>query len=374
MAPAGCPQGIPRQSAPSGQRSGGSAAVHSGQVIALLGPTGVGKTAVAIALSRRLGVRVISCDSMQMYDGLPLLTNQPSEKERRLAPHELVGTLDPTASCSAVEYAALARPLIDDDLRLRGWALLSGGTGLYMRAALAPLQAAPTDDPDLRRRLESRAANEGPDALHAHLGRLDPEAAARIDPRNVRRVVRALEVVTTKGAAWSGRDDLWKPRYFHRTLVVGLTMERQALHAAIDRRAAAMLAGGAVEEVREHRSLARLAGSEGTATARGSLESLLGSQCRDTSERPGALEDRGLCQAIGYREICRYLDGLQSLDQTIQEVAGATRRYARRQETWLRKVKDAVIIDVQGRSADEISEEILSLARSGSDQQERSTP
>jgi tRNA dimethylallyltransferase len=86
------------------------------------------------------------------------------------------------------------------------------------------------------------------------------------------------------------------------------------------------------------------------------------------------LEDRGLCQAIGYREICRYLDGLQSLDQTIQEVAGATRRYARRQETWLRKVKDAVIIDVQGRSADEISEEILSLARSGSDQQERSTP
>lgn len=350
--PAGGPRGIPLQTVSGGQRTEGLDVARAGQVIALLGPTGVGKTGVAIALSRRLGVQVISCDSMQMYRGLPVLTNQPSESERRLAPHQLVGTLDPTASCSAVEYAALARPLVDEDLRLRGWALLSGGTGLYMRAALAPLEAAPMDDRALRGQLEARAGSEGPDVLHAELARLDPEAAARIDPRNVRRVVRALEVVTTRGTAWSGRDDLWKPRYFHRNVIVGLTMERQALYAAIDRRAAAMLAGGAVEEVREHRSLAH----------------------RDASDGLAAVEGRGLCRAIGYREICRYLDGLQSLEQTMQEVAAATRRYARRQETWLRKVRDAVMIDVQGRTAEEISEEILSLARSGSDQEERSIP
>ena len=341
---------------PQGPGAGGATTLRPGFVIALLGPTGVGKTGVAVALSRRLGVRVISCDSMQMYRGLPVLTNQPSIRETGLAPHELVGTLDPDAECTTIEYAALARPLIDEDMRTGGRALICGGTGLYMRAALAPLEAAPTSEPDARRHLEERAAREGASLLHAELARRDPDAATRIDPRNVRRVVRALEVAMSPGGSgWSGRDDLWKPRYFHRTFVFGLTMDRSALYRRIDRRAAEMLEGGAVEEVRDHRAQVASATCAAGRTV-------------------GSSEARGVRQAIGYRQICRYLDGLQSWEQTVVEVAGATRRYARRQETWLRKVSDAVMIDVQDRAAEEISEEILSLVGSVSDQEERSIP
>lgn len=151
-------------------------------VVGVLGPTVVGKTAVGVALARVLGVRVISCDSMQIYRGFPVLTDQPSLEEQAAAPHALVGVIDPRMSCTAAEYAALARPLIDEDLNATGRGLVVGGTGLYMRAALAPLAVAARADPEIRARLEKRAEIEGPEVLYAEFARFDPQAAAGIDP------------------------------------------------------------------------------------------------------------------------------------------------------------------------------------------------
>jgi len=316
-------------------------------VVGVLGPTGVGKTAVGLELARLLGVRIISCDSMQVYRRFSVLTNQPpagesaavsdppSERDAPLVRHELVGCVEPSRPFSAVEYARLARPLIDEDLDSAGCALLVGGTGLYMRAALAPLAAPAEGDPELRARLEARAAAEGGGALHDELARLDPEAARVIDPRNVRRVIRALEAVSLTGRAWSGRDDLWVPAYDHPTTVIGLVMERAELYRRIDTRAAAIVSGGALEEVR------RIRESVGAAAF-----------------TPGG---PGICSAIGYPELCSYLDGAQSLEDTIALIAAATRQYARRQLTWLRKLRDAVIIDVQGRDPRGVAQEIADL-------------
>jgi tRNA dimethylallyltransferase len=313
-------------------------------VIAVLGPTGVGKTAVGVELARVLGVRVISCDSMQLYQGFPVLTNQPSAEERDAAPHALVGVIDPTETCSAAQYAALARPLIEEDLAGAGRALVVGGTGLYMRAALAPLAVAADADEAVRARLEERARVEGPETLHAELARLDPSAAAAIDPRNVRRVVRALEAMALTGRAWSGRDDLWSPVYSHPTVIVGLVLEREELYRRIDARAAVIVDGGAVDEVRRFRR-----------------------EPGEASTTPGG---PGIRSAIGYPEICRYLYGSQSRQDTIDQIAGATRRYARRQLTWLRKVGDAVIIDVRDKHPHEVASEIAALAVSAAPQEE----
>jgi tRNA dimethylallyltransferase len=317
---------------PSGTTSGRGPAT----VIGLLGPTGAGKTAVGLELARMLGTRIISCDSMQVYQGFPVLTNQPTSDEMAAVRHELVGCVEPGAPFSAVEYAALARPLVEQDLETTGRALLVGGTGLYMRAALAPLAVLPGGDSALRTRLEARAAAEGPGLLHAELARLDPEAARSIDQRNVRRVVRALEAVSVTGEGWSGRDDLWSPRYDHPTMVVGVVVDRTELYRRIGARAAAIVGGGAVDEVRKF----RLTGS--------------------TAEtQPGG---SGIRSAIGYPEICRYLDGGQGLDETVALIAAATRRYARRQLTWLRRLVDAVIIDARDRDPREVAREIADRA------------
>jgi tRNA dimethylallyltransferase len=324
---AGAPLG-----APAGAQLAGDA---PGVVIGLLGPTAVGKTAVAAAVARSLGIRVISCDSMQVYRGFPVLTNQPTAEEVHGVEHALVGFLDPSSVCSAAEYGGFARRLIAEDVGRSGAALLAGGTGLYLRAAVAPLSVAP-GDPEVRARLERRATAEGTGALHDELARLDPAAAEAVDPRNARRVVRALEAVLVGGKEWSGRNDLWNPRYDRPTVVVGLTLDRSLLYPRIDARAGRMVRAGAVEEVLRFREEH---GLQGTA--------------------PGGA---GIRSAIGYGAICRYLDGEISRDEVAMEMAAATRRYARRQLTWLRKLKDAVIIDVQDRDPEEIAREILDLA------------
>lgn len=317
-------------------------------VIGLLGPTGVGKTAVGVELARVLGVGVISCDAMQIYRGFSVLTNQPSVLEIGGVPHALMACVEPGSPFSAGDYAALARPLIGESVSTRGRALVVGGSGLYMRAALAPLAMPAGSDPERRRVLEARLESEGAGALHAELAGLDAVAAQAIDPRNARRVVRALEAVGATGREWSGRNDLWEPVYDHPTTVIGLVLERAALYPRIDRRAAAIVGGGAVGEVRSFR------------------------------ERVGFEESRpglpGICSAIGYPEICRHLEGLQSLEETVGQVAAATRKYARRQLTWLSKLRDAVIIDVGDRSPREVALQILQVAASKDPAKEPARP
>lgn len=305
-----------------------------GKVVGILGPTGVGKTAVASWVARMLETRVISCDSMQIYEGFPVLTNQPTEEEALGVEHALVGFLDPTTSFSAAAYAELARPLIDEDLRTKGAAVLAGGTGLYLRAALAPLAVAPRDE-ETRAILEARvAAGEGPD-LYRELVRLDPQAAACIDPRNLRRVVRALEVVLS-GHKWSGRSDLWEPEYEYPTIVFGLTAGRPELYRRLDMRTRKMLVSGAVEEVRRFRELHG-----------------------DREAAPGL---PGIRSAIGYREIWRFLEGELTLEEAVNCVSAANRRYARRQLTWLRKVKGAVIIELPEVDPEAAAKKLIALA------------
>ena len=253
----------------------------------------------------------------------------------RLAPHHLVGFRDPFKLFTAAEYAALARPLMAADVSAAGVAVLAGGTGLYLRAAVAPLNVAPSA-PAVRAHLEERAAAEGSGALHSELADLDPAAAVAVDPRNTRRVVRALEAVMVAGGPWSGRSDLWQPHYDRRTLIVGLTLDRSELYPRIDARAGRMLREGAIEEVLTFREEY---GLEATA--------------------PGG---PGIRTAIGYPEICRYLAGEISREEAAVLMATATRQYARRQLTWLRKVSDAVMIDVQDRGPEQIAREILDLA------------
>ncbi len=332
----------------TGALAAGAAGHGRGRVIGLLGPTGVGKTAVCVELAKVLGIGVISCDSMQIYRGFSVLTNQPSAHEKMGVPHALVACVEAGALFSAGDYAGLSRPLIADSIATRGWAVVVGGTGLYMRAALAPLAMPAGSDPERRRVLEARLESEGAGALHAELASVDSLAAQAIDPRNTRRVVRALEVVGATGRGWSGRNDLWEPAYDHATTLVGLVLERTALYRRIDARAATIVAGGAVDEVRSFRERVGLEAS-----------------------RPGL---PGICSAIGYPEICRHLEGLQSLDETASQVAAATRKYARRQLTWLSKLRDAVIIDVGDGSPREVALEILRVAASQDPAKEPARP
>ena len=317
-------------------------------MVALFGPTGVGKTAVGVEVGRRLGVRVISCDSMQLYPDFPVLTNQPDTAELAAAPHVLVREPGDRGEWNVALYAERARQLVDEDLAAHGWALLAGGTGLYLRAALAPLGVAAARDPHLRAGLEERARLEGPEALHAELAVLDPAAAAAIHPHNARRIVRALEVVRsgTEGV-WSGRGDLWRPVYRHPTLVVGLVMDREVLYGRVNRRVGEMVAGGALDEVLRYRARKGEVGADpGLAVP-----------------VPGPAEVRGVEQAIGFRELSAYLDGTWTLEEAIERMSAATRRYVRRQWTWMRRLQDAVIIDVSVRAPADVADEVVRRAR-----------
>ncbi|HZK49484.1 MAG TPA: tRNA (adenosine(37)-N6)-dimethylallyltransferase MiaA [Thermoleophilia bacterium] len=335
----------------------GGEAADGGLVIAILGPTGVGKTEVAARVALELGVRVISCDSMQIYRGFPVLTNQPGEAGAAgSVRHELVAVAEPQEEWSAAAYARRAQALIDEDIAATGWAVISGGTGLYMRAALAPLAMARPCDPERRAALERLAANEGPERMHERLAAAAPEVAEKIHPHNVRRVVRALEVIEAGGAeGWSERRDLWRPEYRHPTLVVVLAVDRTVLYERIERRAREMVRSGAVEEVERHRALQSRAGAPPPSGSGGPAEvaSTLGAP---------ASPPRGVERAIGYRELAAYLDGRISRDEAIASLAAATRRYARRQVTWVRKLGDADIIDTSERSPQETSAEVLQEA------------
>jgi tRNA dimethylallyltransferase len=315
-----------------------------GFVVALFGPTGVGKTAVGVEVGRRLGVRIISCDSMQLYPDFPVLTNQPGTAEMAAAPHVLVREQGDRGEWNVALYAERAWQRVDEDLSAHGWALLVGGTGLYLRAALAPLGVAAGRDPQLRASLEERARLEGPEVLHAELAVLDPAAGAAIHPRNARRIVRALEVLAcgTEGV-WSGRDDLWRPVYRHPSLVVGLVMDREILYERVNRRVREMVAGGAPDEVRRYR--ARKA--EGGAGP----------------EERVSPEVRGVEQAIGFRELSACLDGTCGIEEAIERISAATRRYVRRQWTWMRRLQDAVIIDVTARTPADVAGEVVRSAR-----------
>ncbi len=269
------------------------------------GPTASGKTALAVALARRVGGEIVNADSQQVYRGLDVGTAKPTAAERAAAPHHLVDVLEPGEGMDAARFAALADAAVAGVTSRGRIAIVAGGSGLYLRALLHGVVAAPGRDPALRARLEEEAARLGRPALHARLQAVDPEAAARIRPNDLVRIVRALEIAAggTKPSALHAGHAFRADRY--DAVIVALDPPRPELHARIDARVREMFAGGLLEEARA------LVGRFGPAV-------------------PAKLP-------IGYAEAIACVRGALDVEEAIRRVQVAHRRYARRQIVWLRK-------------------------------------
>lgn len=310
-------------------------------LLVILGPTAVGKSRLALALARRLGGEIVSADSAQVYRHLDIGTDKPSAEERAAVPHHLVDVVDPDEPFSVWDFQRLARAAIAD-IGARGrLPLLVGGTGLYIRAVIRRGYAFPPapPDPGLRAALAARVEREGWEALHRALRQADPEAAARIDPRNVRRVIRALEVYLSTGvpfSRWVGggarSPDAAEGPPLYDALLVGLTREREDLYRRIEERVEAQLRRGLVEEVR--RLLAR-------------------------GYDPGLQS----FQALGYKEVIAYLAGRVPYDEMVRLLKRNTRRYAKRQWTWFRREAGVHWFDLTRQGEAEVEEAVARLVR-----------
>ncbi|MFI5010163.1 MAG: tRNA (adenosine(37)-N6)-dimethylallyltransferase MiaA [Solirubrobacterales bacterium] len=296
------------------------------QVIALFGPTGVGKTTVAVALAERLRARgerpvAVSADALQVYAGLETLTGVASPAERAALEHRLVSFLPVDAGFSAGQYAELAHAEIDGLLAEGRRPIVVGGTGLYLRAALTELDLRPPPPEGVRERWTRELELHGAPALHARLAQSAPWAAREIDPNDRQRVVRALELLDLgELEPPEGPSQLWTADMRQPTLLVGLVMEREALYARIDARVEAMLAAG----VREEAQRADAAGASGTAR-----------------------------KALGFEEL---------LTGDVEAMKRRTRNYARRQLTWMRKLGGVRLIDVSERLPEDVAEEIAAMS------------
>jgi len=275
----------------------------------LTGPTGSGKSALALELAERLNAEIIAADSMTLYRGMDIGTAKPSAADRARIPHSLIDVLDPWESANVAWWLARAEECVADIERRGKIALFVGGTPFYLKALLCGLFESPAWDPELRRRLEAEAERDGPGALHARLAEVDRAAASRLHANDVRRVVRALEVWGLTGrpiSAWQ-QQNWWdgnRPRFPPGACQV-LDVPRAELYFRINQRVERMFADGWVDEVRRLRELARPMSREAS-------------------------------MALGYREIMEYLEGRRSLAEMIAEVQLRTRQFAKRQLTWFR--------------------------------------
>ncbi|HWY18889.1 MAG TPA: tRNA (adenosine(37)-N6)-dimethylallyltransferase MiaA [Solirubrobacteraceae bacterium] len=298
------------------------------RVVALFGPTGVGKTAVALALARRLRARAedpvaVSADALQVYAGLGTLTGVASASERAELEHRLVSFLALRETFSAGRYAKLAHAEIDGLLARGRRPIVVGGTGLYLRAALTDLDMKPPPAEGAREHWRTELESKGAPALHAILAERAPAVAQGLNPNDRQRVMRALELADAGELRVSdGESQLWSEEMRRPTLLVGLTMAREALYGQIDTRVDEMLAAGAREEVKR----ADAAGASETAR-----------------------------KALGFEEL---------LAGDVEAMKQRTRNYAKRQLSWMRKLAGVRVIDVTGREPDEVAGEIVeALAR-----------
>lgn len=290
---------------------------HRIPVVAIVGPTGVGKTELAVMLARDWPIEAVSVDSRQVYRRMDIGTGKPSVAERRALAHHLLDVAEPDEPYDAARFAREAAAAITG-IRAGGrWPVLVGGTGLYLRALVRGLAPLPPGDPELRRRLRAEAAAEGAPALHRRLAALDPESAARVHPRDLVRVTRALEIGLLSGRPASAlRRGPWRDgtgRY--RLVTLGLTMGREALYARLDARVERMLADGLLAEV----------------------EGLLAA---------GFAPDLPAMQGIGYRHLLPVLRRGAPLADAVRAMKRDTRRYAKRQWTWFGHEPDVQWVSV----------------------------
>jgi tRNA dimethylallyltransferase len=293
-------------------------------VVAIFGPTGVGKTAVAIALADRLREQgedpvAVSADALQLYQGLEILTGAATPAEQQRLEHRLLGFLPVDQPFSAGAYARRAHREIDALIAAGRRPIVVGGTGLYLRAALAELDLRPPVPPQIRERRRVQLEQQGAPALHEELARRAPEAAAHIKPTDAQRITRALELLDAGHLPPAGAQ-LWTSETRHPTLLAGLTMQREELNERIDERVNEMIGAGAAREVAR-------AAPTASATAR---------------------------KALGFAEL---------LDGDVEAMRRNTRRYAKRQLTWMRKLPDVHLIDVTDRTPGDVAAELHGMIR-----------
>jgi tRNA dimethylallyltransferase len=292
-------------------------------ILALVGPTGTGKTELALQLVRRLDAEIVNCDSRQVYRYLDIGTAKPTAAERAAVPHHLFDIVDPDQPFDCARYRELARAAIDDIRRRGKCVVLVGGTGLYLKVLRYGLVPAPPRDAALRARLAALEDAE-PGTLHARLRARDPAAAERLHPRDRPRLIRALEVCELTGIPFSAAQAGHGFRAAELDCrVVGLGTDRPALYARLDARCRRMVEEGLLDEVR-------------------------------------ALRQRGYgpelapLRSIGYREIGEHLDGRCDLETAVLAMQRATRQFAKRQLTWFRADPSVEWVDVESTSVEEI--------------------
>ncbi|WP_315617016.1 tRNA (adenosine(37)-N6)-dimethylallyltransferase MiaA [Alkalihalobacillus sp. MEB130] len=300
------------------------------QLIVIVGPTAVGKTALSIKLAKKYHGEVISGDSMQVYKGMDIGTAKVTDEEQDGVPHYLIDIKHPQESFSVAEFQDTCIPLISQINRKKHIPLLVGGTGLYVNAITKQYQfeSMPTDE-QYRQELEQLVSEIGNESLHNKLREVDPKAAERIHPNNVRRVIRALEVTHVTQIPFSEQQGEEQTESPYSLAFIGLTMDRERLYERINQRVDLMMEQGLLEEVR-------------------------------------ALYDAGIrgcqsVQAIGYKELYDYFEGNSSLDETIDLLKQNSRRYAKRQLTWFRNKTDATWFDMTDGLTDQTFQEISSF-------------
>lgn len=291
------------------------------RVIAIVGPTAVGKTEIALRLAERLGGEIINMDSIQIYQRLDIGSAKPSPEEIARVPHHCLDFVDPSLDFTVAEYKKHAEDAIDDITHRGKLPILAGGTGLYLHALMYDMDFndAAQDD-TFRKEMEALALREGPQALHDSLAAIDPDSAVQIHPNNVRRVIRALEINKHTGSNKKSVQTHLELNKNYDIILIGLNMNRHRLYARINLRVEQMLANGLMDEV-------------------------------------GALRDSGLnetmnaMKGIGYKEVLAHLDGKWDHETMVRMIKQNSRHYAKRQLTWFKRYPDITWFDVDAYSA-----------------------
>lgn len=297
-------------------------------ILIIAGPTAVGKTEYAIETALRLDGEIVSADSMQLYRYMDIGSAKPTEDERSQVRHYLVDEIDPRQDFSVYEYQKRARAAIREIFEKGKVPVISGGTGLYIHSLMYEMDfSSRPDTKELRQQLEQKASEEGPKVLHRMLMEQDPEAAERIHPNNVKKIIRALEILQT-GEALRPFEQSFVPVDEYDVCLIGLTRDRQELYQRIDRRVDLLMEQGLVEEVRK-----------------------LGEM--------GLTEDAISMKGIGYKEVFGFLRGEYSREEAVRLIKRNTRRYAKRQLTWLRRYQGLHWVDLSCCTKEETVEEIL---------------
>ncbi|MDO4552387.1 MAG: tRNA (adenosine(37)-N6)-dimethylallyltransferase MiaA [Bacillota bacterium] len=282
------------------------------KVLVVAGPTAAGKTEYAIALARHFGGEIVSADSMQIYRYMDIGSAKPTREEQASVPHHLIDAVDPRVPWSVAEYQQAARAAIRQILSRGKLPLVAGGTGLYVNSIIYDMDFSATPKQEgLRQALERQAAEQGPESLHRRLAALDPAAAERIHPNNVKKLVRAIEVLETGGRGIPEFQRSFVATEEYQCLLLGLTRNREELYRRIDSRAELLFRAGLAKEV----------------------EGLMAM---------GLTEESVSMQGIGYKEMAGALKGLYSMEEALELIQRRSRNYAKRQLTWFRRIPGMV--------------------------------